>query len=592
MTRPDEQAVVIGAGPAGLSAAHELLALGSPAILLEKAAVPGGISRTETWEGYHFDIGGHRFFTRYPGIQTLWQELLGDELIQKKRASRILFNGRFFHYPLDLPNVLRNVSFGEGTAIVASYLAARLRVFADDRSFEDWVIHRFGKRLYATFFKPYTEKVWGIPCREIQIDWAAQRIGQLSLRRALINALSGIATSRTQIDHFLYPVTGPGLMWQRMVEKITTRGGQIRFNTPVVRVERTRNHIDGVVVRDGNDKETVIRGRDFISSMPIGRLVQCLSPAAPAIVRHAADNLSYRDFISVNLIVNRDELFPDQWIYIQDERIHAGRIQNFKNWSEHMVPDPSKTSIGMEYFCSVGDPLWNRTDSELIALASDELAAMKLARRHDVLGGVVYRQRRAYPVYQVGFEKHVTVLRDYLSSFSNLQTIGRNGLHRYNNMDHSMMTGILAAGNIVHRKYDLWRLNDWEKGKQEREGASLEPLEAATPVLSENYSKMDKLSCGLATGAVAGLALLAATLWLVIKGGPVVGPNLQLLAQYFYGYTVTFPGAFIGFAYAGATGFAAGWLFALLRNLAMAVFIVREEKKKRTVSVKDTMNYL
>ncbi|MEO0373580.1 MAG: NAD(P)/FAD-dependent oxidoreductase [Cyanobacteria bacterium P01_A01_bin.17] len=458
-----KETIIIGAGPAGLTAAYDLTKHGVTPTVLEQADMVGGISRTEVYKGYRFDIGGHRFFTKIGEVQQLWQEVLGDEFIQVPRMSRIYYNGKFFDYPLSILNTLLNLGPITSSSIVLSYLKAKAKAKIapgpEPENFEDWVTDRFGRRLYQTFFKTYTEKVWGIPCNKIQAEWAAQRIKGLSLKQAVINALFGGENTKTLIKTFDYPLLGPGMMWERFQDKIVEKGASVHLNTKAIKVERQGMMIERVIAQQGEDF-VEFSGEQFIFSIPVTVLVRLLSPAAPPEVLEAAQGLKYRDFLIVSLIINHPDLFPDNWLYIHNPDFKVGRIQNFKNWSPAMVPDASKTCLGMEYFCSEGDEIWEMCDRNLIELATREVADLGLMPKGcQVEDGVVIRQRKAYPVYDGEYRQHLQVIRDYLEAFENLQTVGRNGMHRYNNQDHSMLTGLLAAKNILGESHDLWNVN-------------------------------------------------------------------------------------------------------------------------------------
>ncbi len=451
--------VVIGGGPAGLTAAYHLAKHGIHSITLERADRVGGISRTETYKGYRFDIGGHRFFTQVPEVQHLWQEVLGNDFIKVPRLSRIFYNGKFFSYPLEPLNAVSNLGLLDSLLIMYSYFKAKVNPLPEEDNFEQWVTNRFGQRLYETFFKSYTEKVWGIPCTQIRADWAAQRIKGLSLKKAVFDALFGSNGTKTLIKEFDYPLLGPGMMWERFEEKLNAQGSPVYLNTEVIRIERDGTRIKQIIVR--REGETfAIEAENFVSSMPITTLLHRLDPLPPERFLQAARGLKYRDFLIVPLIINQDNLFPDNWIYIHAPEFKVGRIQNFKNWSPAMVPEPGKTCLGMEYFCSRGDALWELSDRDLISLASQEVVDLglvdSLAKIED---GTVIRQPKAYPVYDADYRQHLQVLQDYLDTFENLQTIGRNGMHRYNNQDHSMLAGLLAAENIMGANHNLWRVN-------------------------------------------------------------------------------------------------------------------------------------
>jgi protoporphyrinogen oxidase len=454
-----DSAIIIGAGPAGLAAAYELARQNRPPLVLEKAGQVGGIARTETYKDYRFDIGGHRFFTKNDEILRLWQEMLGADLRQAPRLSRILHDGRLFHYPISLFNVLTNLGVGESLLVLSSYLSARLRPRPEEHSIEEWLVNRFGDRLYRTFFKSYTEKVWGIPCRDIQADWARQRIRGLSLPTAVANAILG-NTNRVKslIGEFYYPARGSGMMWQRFREAVENCGGQVHLDSEVVRLRREGGRIRAVVVRrDGETTE--IAGQQFISSMPLRELLTRLDPPPPDEIVRAANGLAHRAFIVVGLILDRPDLFADNWIYVHDPRVQMGRIQNLGNWSAEMLPDPRRSSLGLEYFCSEGDALWTMPDAALVELAVRELSVLGLAGDCTVLDSVVFRQPQAYPVYNRDYARNLDVIRSFMSTLDNLQTIGRNGMHRYNNMDHSVLTGILAARNLLGENNVVWNVN-------------------------------------------------------------------------------------------------------------------------------------
>ena len=452
--------VIVGAGPAGLTAAYDLSKNGISSIVLEQSDKVGGISRTETYKGYRFDIGGHRFFTKVAAVNELWQEVMGADFIKVPRMSRIYYQGKFFSYPLEMFNTLTNLGIYESLRILLSYLKVKVMPIAEEENLEQWVSNRFGRRLFLAFFKTYTEKVWGIPCDQIQADWAAQRIRGLSLKKAVLNAVFGMNNTKTLIKEFDYPVLGPGMMWEKFQAAIDQRGSEVAMNTGVVQINRQGQQVQSVVVQRENDPELVTLTADhFISSMPITALVQRLDPPAPPEVLEAARGLNYRAFMIVSLMIDRPHLFPDNWIYIHSPEVKVGRIQNFKNWSPAMVPDARKTCLGMEYFCTQDDEMWRKSDTELIQIATQELEQLGLAKTSQIEDGVVIRQPKAYPVYDQEYRQHLQVLQNYLSTFENLQTVGRNGMHRYNNQDHSMLTGLMAAKNILGEDHDLWDVN-------------------------------------------------------------------------------------------------------------------------------------
>ena len=456
-------AVVIGAGPAGLTAALELQRRGRSVVVLEGDEQVGGISRTVERDGWRFDLGGHRFFTKVERVSAFWHGILGpDDFLIRPRMSRIYFEGKFYDYPLKATNALRNLGLIEASLCMASYIRARLHKRQDTETFEDWVASRFGWRLYRKFFKTYTEKVWGVPAREIQSDWAAQRIKNLSLGRAVISALSPKgkkhAGATSLIEQFEYPKYGPGMMWERCADLLSAGGIEVRLGSGVIEIERASSETSLMVVRADSDAEVV--GRRVISSMPLGELVLALRPVAPDPVVTAAKRLRHRDFLTVALVVPRDFGFPDNWIYIHEPGFRVGRIQNFGSWSSYMVSE-GHTCLGLEYFVDRGDDLWNSTDEELVGMARRELEGLGLVPPGEASGGYVVRVPQAYPVYDAGYSESVDVLRQFLeSNWPEIQAVGRNGMHRYNNQDHSMLTAMLAVENIVDgTEHDLWSVN-------------------------------------------------------------------------------------------------------------------------------------
>ena len=570
----EKRVVVIGGGPAGLTAARELAKLGLRPTILEKGHKVGGLARTEGFRGFRFDMGGHRFFTKVEEVKKIWQEVLGAHFLRRPRLSRIYYNRRFFYYPLRPLNALRGLGPWEAILIVLSYLRWQLIPCPREDTFEEWVTNRFGRRLFRIFFKTYTEKVWGIPCSVLRAEWAAQRIKDLSLRTALLGMfMRPQRTIKTLIEEFDYPQLGPGMMWETVAEELADRQCTVRLGSEVIAVRRTETRIDGVVVRTG-DREAYLEGTHFISSMPVSELVRKLSPAPPRAVIGAAEKLAYRDFLTVCLIVNRPHLFPDNWIYVHSPDVKVGRIQNFKNWSPDMVPDPGKSSLGLEYFCTEGDALWALPDAELVALGKRELERIGLVHEGDVEDGCVFRVSKAYPVYDADYRDHLLTVRAFVDTLENLQTIGRNGLHRYNNQDHAMLTGLLAVRNLMlGERHDLWSVNTDQDYHEEIIEAAEEQAPglagALEAELSRVFLKLDRFALGLSVGTVTGLGLFLATIILVLKGGPVVGPTLGLLGQYFPGYTVTAAGSLLGLVYGFFTGFVGGWGFAVARNAAV-----------------------
>ncbi len=470
-----------GAGPAGLTAAYKLAKAGYSVTVLEHDQIVGGISRTARYKDYRFDIGGHRFFTKIPEVESMWEEILGDEFIEVPRLSRIHYNGKFFHYPLKAFNAITGLGLTEAARIIFSYFAARISPHAEEENLEQWVTNRFGDRLYKIFFKTYTEKVWGIPCTEIRSEWAAQRIQGLSLAKAILNATSlnrRDPAIRTLINKFRYPRLGPGQMWEMCAAKVEAMGGEVLLGHDVRRFE-TRNGKVVAVDVVANGVERRIEGDHFISTLPLSGLIRSLGTHPAARVVAAARGLSYRDFILVALILDRDKLFPDNWIYVHTPGVTVGRIQNFNNWSADMVPVPGVTCLGMEYFCFEGDGLWESEDSRLIELASMELGRLGLSPGANVIDGAVVRMPKAYPIYDAHYRGHVDVITEYLNSVPNLHSVGRNGMHKYNNQDHSMYTAMLTVENMMGSDHDIWSVNtDFEYHEEQRVDESARDLTA------------------------------------------------------------------------------------------------------------------
>jgi protoporphyrinogen oxidase len=590
----EKQVVVIGGGPAGLTAGYELTKFHLCPIVLEKESLVGGLARTESYKGFHFDMGGHRFFTKVEEVKKMWQDVLGREFLRRPRLSRIYYNGKFFFYPLRPLNALLGLGFLQSILIVLSFIRWQLFPYRREDTFEQWVTNRFGRRLFLTFFKTYTEKVWGISCSELRAEWAAQRIKNLSLKTALMSMfIKPKNTIKTLIEEFDYPRFGPGMMWNAVKAEIERRQGAVRLNSDVVRINRTENRIDGVVVRHQGSEE-LISGTDFISSMPVTGFIKALDPPAPPAVQSAAARLSYRDFLTVVLIINKPHIFEDNWVYIHDPSVHVGRIQNFKNWSPDMVPDPSKTSLGLEYFCAEGDAVWTMSDAELIEMGRQEIDRIGLARAKDVVDGCVVRVEKAYPVYDSDYREYLGVVRKFIDGLENCQTIGRNGLHRYNNQDHAMLTGMLAVRNMVLGQHnDLWSVNtDQEYHEEIREQVTEHDLEEVLQgALTEVFLKIDRVAMGLSVGLAAGMLLFLATLVLVLKGGTIVGPTLGLLGQYFPGYTVTGAGSVLGLLYGFVSGYVVGWAFAFLRNATVFLYMAVVHRRAELQALRRLLDY-
>ena len=462
---------IIGAGPAGLTAGYLLSKSGVRVTILEADPVyVGGISRTATYKGFHFDIGGHRFFSKSKAVEDLWTEILPNDMLTRPRSSRIFYNGKFFSYPLKPFEALLKLGIFKSALCVLSWLKARILPLRAPRNFEEWVSNQFGKRLFNTFFKSYTEKVWGMSCKEISADWAAQRIKGLSLGSAIKNALlpqryNGDRSHviKTLINSFRYPRRGPGMMWEACAEKTKAMGGRIEMGCKVTRCSYDETAGSWTLeYQDRQGHTERIEAEHVISSAPLRSLVCGLTPPVSERARHAAGSLKYRDFLTVMLILKERNVFADNWIYIHDPSVKVGRIQNFRSWSPEMVPDADKACYGLEYFCFEHDGLWDSKDVDLIELAKRELIQIGLAKEGDVIDGTVVRQKKAYPVYDDDYARHVEVIRQELDDrYPNLHLVGRNGMHKYNNQDHAMMTAMLCVENILAdtKLYDLWQVN-------------------------------------------------------------------------------------------------------------------------------------
>ncbi len=462
---------IIGAGPAGLTAAYLLSKKGYTVKVIEKdPTYVGGISRTVEYEGFRFDIGGHRFFSKSKEVVDLWNEILPDDFIQRPRMSRIYYEGKFYSYPLRAFEALWNLGIWRSTLCMVSYAKAKVFPNKNVKSFEDWTVNQFGWKLYSIFFKTYTEKVWGMPCDEMSADWAAQRIKGLSLWSAVVDGLKrslglnkkpndGMET-KTLLETFRYPRLGPGMMWDAARDFVQSKGNEVLMGHSL---KQLAQDADGNwrVSASTEDGETVINAKHVISSAPMRELATRIHPLPQSLPE--AQDLNYRDFLTVALMVKSEDLFPDNWIYIHDDRVQVGRVQNFRSWSPEMVPDESIACVGLEYFCFENDGLWSSTDEDLVELAKKEMAILGLCKPEDVVGGAVVRQEKAYPVYDDSYEENVETMRSDLEErFPTLHMVGRNGMHRYNNQDHAMMTAMLTVENIEagSRKWNVWNVNE------------------------------------------------------------------------------------------------------------------------------------
>lgn len=462
--------IIIGGGPAGLTSGYLLAKKGFQVTILEAdEKYVGGISRTESINGFYFDIGGHRFFSKSKEVEDLWTELLPNDMLDRPRSSRIYYNNKFYAYPLKAFEALFNLGIFESILCVLSYVKASMFPVKNPKNFEDWVTNQFGKRLFSIFFKTYTEKVWGMDTKDISADWAAQRIKGLSLSSAIWNAIKPKSKVKdksklikTLIDSFRYPRKGPGMVWEAAANKIQELGGEIRMGLFVNQLELDNDvwRVHGITKLGERE---VYEGDHVISSAPMKELFQAISkPQVSDLAMNSASSLRYRDFLTVALVVAEQNIFDDNWIYIHDPSVKVGRIQNFKSWSPEMVPDEAYNCYGLEYFCFEGDGLWSSSDEELVNLAKKEVVKLGLTKIEDIKEGFVVRQKKAYPVYDDVYQDHIDVLKNEIQDkFPNLHLVGRNGMHKYNNQDHAMMTAMLTVENIAQDQnvYDVWNVN-------------------------------------------------------------------------------------------------------------------------------------
>ena len=449
--------VILGAGPAGLTAAYLLAKRGLPVVVLEAEDQVGGLAKTEVRDGYRFDLGGHRFFTKVKEVDALWHEIMREEFLRRPRMSRIYWNGKFLDYPLRGSDVIRTLGPVELSRAFLSYLWAVIKPKGKEDTFEQWVSNRFGKRLFNLFFRSYTEKVWGVSTSEIRAEWAAQRIKGLSFFSAAKSAFFGNKGDKVKslISEFNYPRYGPGQMWETMTDEIRRQGGEVLLGHPVTKLEIEGDRV--VAVHAGGE---LFRPSHVISSLPLRTTVGIAEPAPRPEVLAAARGLRYRDFLTVALVLDGEDLFPDNWIYIHEPSVKVGRVQNYRSWSPWMVPDPANASVGLEYFCFAGDELWEMDDDELVELGMRELEQLGLATRDKLKFGFAMRVPKAYPMYDAEYSERLEEIRPWVDRLENVDQIGRNGLHRYNNSDHSMLTAMRAVDNLIKgTEHDIWDVN-------------------------------------------------------------------------------------------------------------------------------------
>ncbi|MDB5421507.1 MAG: FAD-dependent oxidoreductase [Brevundimonas sp.] len=485
--QPDTDILLIGAGPAGLTAGYLLTKAGRDVQVIERDPVyVGGISRTVGYKGYLFDIGGHRFFSKSKEVVDLWDEILPDDFIERPRLSRIFYGGKFYSYPLKAFEALTNLGLMTSAVCMASYAWAKVRPVKAPRTFHQWVRNNFGEKLFSIFFKTYTEKVWGMSCDEISADWAAQRIKGLDLASAIIDALTrslglgrkapkaGEDQIKTLIQSFRYPRKGPGMMWEAAAAKIAAQGGRIQMDQSLETMTwDAEAGLWTVTTLSGAGERQTVTARHVVSSAAIHDLSDAIKPAPLSTFHSMA--LRYLVFLTVALIARTSDDFPDNWVYIHDPAVKVGRVQNFRSWSPELIPEEGMTCLGLEYFCFEGDGVWASPDEDLIALAKREIDHIGLISSSDVVDACVVRQAKAYPVYDEDYQHNVSMVRlDLERSYPTLHMVGRNGMHKYNNQDHAMMTAMLTAQNILagERRFDVWQVNeDAEYGESGYSGA-------------------------------------------------------------------------------------------------------------------------
>jgi protoporphyrinogen oxidase len=456
--------VIVGGGPSGLAAAQEAVKLGARAVVLERLDRVGGLSRTTNFHGFRFDVGPHRFFTKNQEVHALFVDTVGADLLNVPRLTRIFYNNEYFNYPLTPLNALFGVGIGPSISILSSYLAARARHAYGERpieNFEDWVVDHFGRRLFETFFKTYTEKVWGIPCTQIGADWASQRIKGLSLSTALANALfkSKKTTVKTLVDEFVYPRLGAGQLYEKMAGSVQRGGSSVMTNARMCRIRRDGMRVRAIAVEDKQARRYEVEGHYFLVSAPLTDMIEMMSPSAPPEVLSACRALRYRNHVGVNLIVE-GKPFPDNWIYVHSKEVGMARIADYANFSLAMSGRPGLSPLTVEYFCFPGDTVWNSPDEALIERAKRELRHMEILLPDKVRAGFVVRSDKAYPVIEIGYERHIATIKSWLDQFNNLLPIGRSGMFKYNNQDHAMATGLLAARTALGtQRYDPWLVN-------------------------------------------------------------------------------------------------------------------------------------
>jgi protoporphyrinogen oxidase len=463
--------IVMGAGPAGIATAQKLSENGKSVLVIDKDSQVGGISKTVNYKIFLFDLGPHRFFTKSKTINKLWEDTLGEDFLPVDRLTRIYYKNKFFNYPIKPVNALQGLGIITAIQVLLSYLWIKIYPYPREDNFEEWVSNRFGYKLYSIFFKSYTEKLWGIPCAEIQAEWVAQRIKGLSMRSAIKNALFPKKNSlKTLVEEFHYPKYGSGMMYEKMAENAKNFGAEFLMREKVLEIFHENGKAKTVKVKNLDSGEVTILESDYlVSSIPLTFLAKILNPAPDQEVLEAINNLKYRSTLIINLIYKKTKNpFPDNWIYVHSPEVKMLRIGNPANMSPFMVPDKEKIALGVEYVCEEKGSLWNKNDEELIDMAVQELEMLDFLKKSDFSDGFVIRVPKTYPVYSTSYPENFEKLKKFIDGFQNLQPIGRYGMFKYNNMDHSLLTGIYAAENILGANHDIWEVNEEKEYHEEK----------------------------------------------------------------------------------------------------------------------------
>ena len=463
MDNKSVECCILGSGPAGLATGLELIKNGiNDIIIIDKNDIVGGLARTVLFNETRFDVGPHRFFTKNKEINRLWHNTLGKDFIEVNRLTRIMYNKKLFNYPISAFDALSKLGLSNSTHALLSYLNTFLKSKNNITTFEDWISANFGKKLYETFFKTYTEKVWGIPCNEIGKEFAEQRIKGLNILEVIKNTFYKSNKPKTLIDKFNYPILGAGQMYEAWADKITSSGGNIILGSEVVNINQKDDLIESIEIISKDKKKLIINASQFFSSIPITHFFKLLNPQPKKRISIANSNLYYREHITVNLVISQTGIFPDQWMYIHEPSVKMARIANYNNFSETMIPNKRTTAISVEYFTFQNDKIWSMKNDDLVNLAINELVDTKIIDKLSIIEGSVIRETESYPTYYLGYKEHYNILKDEIDKFKNLATIGRGGMYKYNNQDHSTYSGLLAARNylkIGKTKYNLWNIN-------------------------------------------------------------------------------------------------------------------------------------